>query len=57
MPIKDCPPFSPCFCEQHPKVKQCQGVALEISSCTFPLIVTAIILVFLKFKRNNNYKP
>ena len=57
MPIKDCPPFSPCFCESHPNVKQCEVVTLKIDSHIYILLLAVVILAFKKLRPNNNSKP
>lgn len=53
MPIKDCPPFSPCFCEAHPNVKQCQALALNIDSEVWFLIWVGIIFAFIALYNKN----
>ena len=54
MSVASCPPFSPCFCEQHPKVKQCQAIDLDIDLYLPILLIVAIILACNKLKK---YKP
>jgi hypothetical protein len=56
MGFKDCPPFSPCFCETHPNVKQCQTATLDIDSNLYFLIIIAIILGFFCMKKYNKSK-
>lgn len=56
MSIQNCPPFSPCFCEQHPNVKQCKTIDLNIDSNAYFLIIIAIILGFFCMKKYNKSK-
>lgn len=53
MPIKDCPPFSPCFCASHPNVKQCQTADLNIDSEIWFLIWVGIIFAFIVLYNKN----
>lgn len=54
-PSKDCPPFSPCWCETRPNNPNCDGVApLPISNGYLSVVVIVLICVFLKLK--NTYE-
>lgn len=48
-----CPPFSPCWCEQHPNHPRCgdtPSLSIENTALSWIILTLIIVVVFKKFK-------
>lgn len=48
-----CPPFSPCWCEQHPNHPKCGDIpalSIENTALSWIILTLIIVIVFKKIK-------